>query len=150
GRVRVVRQEPAGVAAAITSGIERATGEWCVVLDPDDEVAPGWLARIGRLIDATGAGLVSCGGEERHLDGSSTAVEPQPRAVAGDDVALCCRSGAIAAPRRLLVELGGYGGPGDERTPAHVGALLVDAVRDEGVPIVSTPEHLVQWNTRVP
>ena len=150
GRVRIVRQEAAGTASAITSGLGRASGEWCLVLDPDDEVAPGWLARLGRLIDATGAGLVSCGGQERHLDGSFTAVEPQPGTVPGEDVALCVRSGAFAAPRRLLVELGGYGGPGDERSPAQVGALLVDAVRDEGAPIVSTPEHLVQWNARVP
>ncbi len=150
GRVRIVRQDAAGTAAAITSGIARAAGEWCLVLDPDDEVSPGWLARLGRLIDATGAGLVSCGGQERHLDGSFTAVEPQPCTVPGDDAALCFRSGAFAAPRRLLVELGGFGGPGDERSPAQVGALLVDAVRDEGAPIVSTPEHLVQWNARVP
>ena len=150
GRVHIVRQEAAGVAAAITSGIGRASGAWCLVLDPDDEVAPGWLARLGRLIDATGAGLVSCGGEQRHLDGSFTAVEPQPCTVAGEDVALCFRSGAFAAPRRLLLEVGGYGGPGEERTPAQAGALLVDAVRDEGAPIVSTPERLVQWNARVP
>ena len=150
GRVRIVRQESAGTAAAITSGLGRAGGEWCLVLDPDDEVAPGWLARLGRLIDATGADLVSCGGEERHLDGSFTTVEPQPCSVPSEEVALCFRSGAFAAPRRLLVELGGFGGPGDERTPAEVGALLVAAVRDRGGRIVSTPERLVQWNARVP
>ena len=150
GRVRIVRQEAAGTAAAITSGLGRANGEWCLVLDPDDEVAPGWLARLGRLIDATGAGLVSCGGEQRHPDGSFTAVEPQPCTVPSEQVALCFRSGAFAAPRRLLVELGGYGGPGDERTPAEVGGLLVAAVRDRGGRIVSTPERLVQWNARLP
>jgi len=134
GRVRIVRQDAAGTAAAITSGIDRAAGEWCLVLDPDDEVSPGWLARLGRLIDATGAGLVSCGGQERHLDGSFTAVEPQPCTVPGDDAALCFRSGAFAAPRRLLVELGGFGGPGDERSPAQVGALLVDALARTPIP----------------
>ncbi len=149
GRVRVVRQAAAGTAAAITSGLGRAQGQWCLVLDPDDEVAPGWLARLGRLIDATGADLVSCGGQERHLDGSFTAVEPQPCTVPREQVALCFRSGAFAAPRELLIEIGGFGGPGDERTPAEVGALLVAAVRDRGGRIVSTPERLVQWNTRV-
>ena len=148
--MRIVRQDAAGTAAAITSGIGRASGQWCLVLDPDDEVAPGWLARLGRLIDATGAGLVSCGGEQRHLDGSFTAVEPQPATVPDEHVALCFRSGAFAAPRRLLVELGGFGGPGQERSSAEVGALLVAAVRDEGAPIVSTPERLVQWNARLP
>ena len=150
GRVRVVRQEPAGTAAALTSGIGRAHGDWCVVLDPDDEVAPGWLARLGRLIDATGAGLVSCGGEQRHLDGSLTAVEPQPCTVPGEQVALCFRPGAFAAPRQLLLDVGAFGGPGDERSSAQVGALLVAAVRDAGAPIVSTPERLVQWNARLP
>ena len=148
GRVRIVRQDAAGTAAAITSGIARAHGQWCLVLDHDDEVAPGWLARLGRLIDATGADLVSCGGTERHLDGSVTAVEPQPCTGSRDDVALCFRSGAFAAPRALLVELGGFGGPADERTPAQVGALLVAAVRERGGRIVSTPEQLVQWNPR--
>ena len=54
-RVRIVRQERAGIAAARTSGLQRATGDWIMVLDPDDEVAAGWLARMGRIIDATGA-----------------------------------------------------------------------------------------------
>lgn len=138
GRVRIVRQERAGTAAALTSGVCRSAGDWCVFLDADDEVAPGWLARLGRLIDSTGAGLVSCGGEQRHLDGSTTSVAP-----------MCFRPGAFAVPRQLLVDLGAFGGPGDERTMTEVGTALVAALGAEGRDVVSTPEPLVFWNERV-
>ena len=62
GRVRVVRQDAAGVEAARRSGVERSHGRWILVLDPDDEVSPGWLARISRLVYSTGAVLGGCGG----------------------------------------------------------------------------------------
>ena len=149
GRVRIVRQEHAGLAAATTSGIVKSHGEWCAVLDPDDEVAPGWLARLGRLIDSTGASLVSCGGDQRHLDGSFTNVAP--RRIGGPDstVAACFRTGAFVAKRQALVDLGAYGCPGDERTATEVGERLVAAVQLSGGIVAWTPESLVQWNEPV-
>ncbi len=146
GRVRIVRQEARGVEAARHSGAARAHGRWVTVLDPDDEVAPGWLARIGRLIDATGATLVSCGGEQVHADGSATTVSPSTIHAGRDGVLACFRPGAFVVRRDLLESVGSFGG--DDRTAslAQVGELLVDRVLELGQPMVSTPEALVRWN----
>jgi glycosyltransferase involved in cell wall biosynthesis len=122
GRVRIVRQEPAGTEAARWSGVERSHGRWVAFIDPDDEVAPGWLARLGRLADSTGAVFVSCGGEQVHADGSTTLVGP------------CVRPGGFAVRRDLLVEVGAPDG------------RLLQRIHDEGLPMVETPEPLVRWN----
>ncbi|MFN7151961.1 MAG: glycosyltransferase family 2 protein, partial [Microthrixaceae bacterium] len=50
GRVRIVRHDPHGVDTARAVGVRRAHGRWVALLDADDEAAPGWLARMGRLI----------------------------------------------------------------------------------------------------
>lgn len=146
GRVRIVRQEAAGLDAARRSGVERSHGRWIALLDPDDEVTPGWLARIGRLVDATGAVLVSCGGEQVHADGSTTVVAPSLVGPADDGVLACFRPGAFVV-RRDLLEAVGQVDPGDgEDSLAVVGARLVRRVLDDDATIVSTPEALVRWN----
>lgn len=141
GRVRIVRQEPAGVDAARRSGVERAHGQYVALLDPDDEVAPGWLARLGRLVDATGAVLVSCGGEQVHADGSATVVAPAPVGDPSDRVLACFRPGAFAVRRDLWRSVGAEGG-----SPAELGAALVAAALERGDALVATPEALVRWN----
>lgn len=141
GRVRIVRQERAGVEAARRSGVERAHGLYVVLLDPDDEVAPGWLARLGRLVDATGAVLVSCGGEQVHADGSATVVAPAPVGDPGDRVLACFRPGAFAVRRDLWRSVGAGDG-----SLAELGAALVAAVLERGDALVATPEALVRWN----
>jgi Glycosyl transferase family 2 len=50
--VRVVRhQRNRGIAAARASAVDHAAGSWCVMVDSDDELAPGALARLRELID---------------------------------------------------------------------------------------------------
>ncbi len=147
-RVRIVRQERSGIAAARTSGLERATGDWITVLDPDDEVASGWLARLGRLIDSTGAALVSCGGEHRHLDHSTTEVAPMAIGPAGMRATACFRSGAFTTTRERLLEVGGFGGPGDSEALTEVGLRLLGSVGDHGGKVSHTPEVMVRWNER--
>jgi len=77
-RVRIVRQEHAGVDTARANGVRRARGAWILYLDPEDELAPGLLARFGRLIDSTDAGIVSCAGDQLYADGSRTTFAPVP------------------------------------------------------------------------
>ena len=146
GRVRVVRQDAAGVEAARRSGVERSHGRWILVLDPDDEVSPGWLARISRLVDSTGAVLVSCGGEQVHADGSTTVVAPSPAGPPETGALACFRPGAFAVRRDVLLAAGSFGGPSGEDSLAVVGERLVRRILDDDAPIVSTPEALVRWN----
>jgi hypothetical protein len=146
GRVRIVRQEAAGLESARRSGVERSHGRWVALLDPDDEVAPGWLARIGRLIESTGAVLVSCGGEQVHIDGSATTVSPSPAGTGDEGVLACFRPGAFAVRRDLLEAVGSFGGEHGEDSLATVGERVVGEVLARGLPIVATPEPLVRWN----
>ncbi len=167
GRVHLVRQHAVGVDAARRSGIRRSRGHWVAVLDPDDEVAPGWLARLGRLVDATDAVLVSCGGEQVHPDGSATTVSPTtvgpplaaspseaPTRSASPDapaVSACLRPGAFVVRRDLLLADECFGDadaahPMSDGSLAAIGGRLVTRILSAGLPVVSTPEPLVRWN----
>jgi glycosyltransferase involved in cell wall biosynthesis len=147
-RVRVISAR--GDAAARAAGVEAARGRWVALLSPDDEVAPGWLARLGRLVDATGAELATCGGEQRHLDGSLTRILPTPLDLPGaEGLRTCFRSGAFIATRRLLLEVGSFGGAHDAPRIDEVGARMVSASLAAGLPVAHTPEPLVRWNEPV-
>ena len=144
-RVRVISAR--GSAAARSAGVEAAKGRWIALLGPDDEVAPGWLARLGRLVDATGAELATCGGEQRHLDGSLSRILPTPLDLPGaEGLRTCFRSGAFVATRRLLLEVGSFGGPEDAPRIDEVGARMVSASLSANLPVPHTPEPLVRWN----
>jgi len=92
------------------------------------------LARLGRLIDATGAAMVSCGGEQRSADGCEVSFAPVPvtgeidtetplRAADGRPVKACLRTGAFATTRERLHRVGAFRGPLDPRAehPAGTG-----------------------------
>lgn len=55
GRVRVVRQENRGLAAARNTGWRACDTELVAFLDADDVVMPAWLASCARAIGRTGA-----------------------------------------------------------------------------------------------
>jgi hypothetical protein len=144
GRVRIVRHDPQGVDTARAVGVRRAHGRWVALLDPDDEAAPGWLARMGRLIDVTGALLVSCGGEQRHADGSATRVLPSHVGAMERGVLACFRPGAFVARRDVLH--GVLDGEGAPTGLAEVGTALVERLVLAGRPIAATPEAFIRWN----
>jgi len=52
GRVRYLRQQNRGPAAARNHGIEQATGDWIAFLDHDDLFLPEKLARLGAVAEA--------------------------------------------------------------------------------------------------
>lgn len=148
-RVRVVHHdvdEAECIDAARYCGFRAARGTWVTTLDPDDEVNPGWLARLGRLLDANQASLVSCGGEQHHDGCSVSTIVPTEVAGLGQDVCVSMRPGGFAARRRdLLVVLDGH----DDRAAPALADLcteLVEVLVVEGARVVATPEPLVRWN----
>ena len=60
-RVKVVRQENAGLMGARKTGVGLARGEWCVFLDSDDWLEPDACERLVALAEAAGAEMASCG-----------------------------------------------------------------------------------------
>lgn len=57
--VRVVRQEPMGLAAARNTGAEAATGDAVAYLDDDTVAAPRWAGAMARAFEATGCDVVA-------------------------------------------------------------------------------------------
>lgn len=52
-RIKLVSQENHGASAARNVGIEKATGEYLIFLDADDELAPGALSLLGETLSAS-------------------------------------------------------------------------------------------------
>jgi len=159
GRVQIVRQGQAGVSAARKSGVRRARGTWILFLDADDEVAPGWLARIGRLVDATGAGFVSCAGDQHYLDGTLTTfapvalpIAPTP-GIATDRIAatvkVCFRPGAFATTRERLLRIGAVAGPllPDRRGGERDGEPITAGTADRADPALHSTVHTAGTGT---
>ncbi len=60
-RVRVIRQENAGVSSARNRGIDLARGEYITFLDADDAYAPEHLGILLRLAEESGADVTATG-----------------------------------------------------------------------------------------
>lgn len=59
-RIRLVFQQNQGLGAARNRGLSIATGEYVVMVDSDDYVAPDYVSRMMRLARAKGADVVIC------------------------------------------------------------------------------------------
>jgi len=69
-RITVIHQSNGGVSAARNAGLDRATGEIIAFLDPDDVVAPDWLAKLQegiRDVDLVWGGMtMDCSGRQSY------------------------------------------------------------------------------------
>lgn len=156
---RVVVVDGPADGPGCVAGLRVARGAWVALIDADCEAAAGWLARMGRLVDATGAGFASCGGFEHDEHGGHVEVRP----VAGrDGNRACLRPGAfVTTTDRLRAVVDVLGEDLAER-PArrrsdlasdpdrlgcagHLGRAALDLTLLDGDPVVASPELLVAW-----
>ncbi len=72
GRVRLIRQENAGSAAARNHGIREAKGRYIALLDADDLWDPEFLAEQVAFMRGSGASLVCCSYRFIDEDGNET------------------------------------------------------------------------------
>ncbi len=140
-RVKILRQEQRGLEAARSAGMQQTSGAWILFLEADNEVAPAWLARLGRLIDSTKAELVSCGGEQFYRDGTQSTFRPvllEPQSVdpssrwhhpVDHGYKACFRSGSFATSRERLERIGAFSSLAEPNS-SH---LLVSTVHSAGV-----------------
>lgn len=152
-RVRVLQLEHTNTPEAIAEGLAAARGGWSAVVDVDTELSPVWLARLGRLVDSTGARFATCGGEQQHLDGSTTRISP--RAGSSDPLAgACLRSGAFVTETPLLRQASEHlldSGVRNEINPTVViGGEALHCVIDDDAVVARTPERLVRWTEPLP
>jgi len=88
----VIHQQNAGVSAARNAALDKATGEWVIMLDGDDKLSPDLLARLCEIIrlhpdcDAIGFGMVRV--NERGETLSRFGCDVAPEVTTGDDILL--------------------------------------------------------------
>ena len=90
GRVCVIRQDNAGPGAARNTAAAEARGEYCCILDSDDEILPYYLATMAQLIETApdrdiyscNARVVDPGGAESLWDGSGAGARSRESSLA--------------------------------------------------------------------
>lgn len=104
-RVSVLHQAPTGVSAARNAGGARATGEWLVFLDADDELVPGALAGLMRPEPQPDVVLV-CGRSAVCRPDSSLLVDAMP--TLSGSIVHPALAGSFAMRRQEFLRIGGY------------------------------------------
>jgi FkbM family methyltransferase len=142
-RVRLIRQAPAGVSAARNAGAAAATGEYLVFLDADDEVRPGWLAGLERLV-ASGCDIALCGATMVDLTtGRRRDVAPSARGAPFDHQPGPFLPGMVALRAAVFREVGGYECRLAYSENTELALRIANLVRARGWVVATTAEPLV-------
>ena len=87
GRVRILRQQNRGQAAAINAAVAASSGELLCFLDADDWWAPGKLSAVVAAFDAEPAAVLVYHRLQPVRGGSSDGFRPVPRSLCSGDIA---------------------------------------------------------------
>lgn len=144
-RLRYVRRENGGLAAARNTGLAAACGKHVAFMDDDDQLRPTWLARLLGPI-GEGAAVVTCGTDVRSPDGTGRVRLPAPLGPAFEDVTGLFLPGTFVVRRDVLSAVGGYleGLRCSEQT--ELALRVVPHCVAHGLPVAHVPEALVVTN----
>jgi len=108
-RLRVLRQQNAGMSLARNAGLAVARSAWVAFLDDDDVPQPGWLAALAGPAGDPDVGINCCGA--RAVDPHGDEICPLPVIPLGEpfgDVVGAYRAGTFAVRTDLCRRAGGY------------------------------------------
>lgn len=107
-RVRVIRQQRAGVSAARNAGVAASTAPLIGFLDSDDEVSGGWASALVAAMGTPDVGMASCSVRRRYPDGTETVARPEALGPAFAGITACFLAGAYVLRRCVFDEAGGF------------------------------------------
>jgi glycosyltransferase involved in cell wall biosynthesis len=148
-RIRYVRQQNAGAAAARNHGARLATGEYLTFLDSDDEAMPRWLEGLAGGFVEEHAEIVCCGLEQvRHLPGD----EQKRRVLLPRDlgrlfdhaVGRFTNSGVYALRTARFEEIGGFAERLACAQHSELALRLVPLAQERGWKIHNVMEPLIR------
>ncbi len=107
-RIRVIRQENAGLVAALNRGLDEADGEFVARMDADDLSVPGRLAAQLTWLRARPA-AIACGTDYEHFGAFDLRIRTprSDRACRRQLLLSTCFCGASVLMRRSVIELHG-------------------------------------------
>jgi O-antigen biosynthesis protein len=143
GRIRIVWREQQGhIAAASNSAVEIARGDFVVLLDHDDLLAPNALAEVARVIEANST-VDFIYSDEDKLDFDDTHIEPFFKPAWSPTLLATCNyiTHLAALRRRLVLEVGGF----QDETVGSQDHDLFLRVTERSRAVAHIPQVLYSW-----